>query len=53
MKLIEFWIAHRTELAAMIERHLMLVAVSTLVAIAIGLPAGIAAVLALVVIAVD
>ena len=43
MSLIAFWIAHRSELAAMVERHLFLVAVSTLVAIAIGLPAGIIA----------
>ena len=44
MNLITFWIAHRSELAAMIERHLFLVAVSTLAAIAIGLPAGVVAV---------
>ena len=44
MSLIAFWIAHRSELAAMMERHLFLVAVSTLAAIAIGLPAGIVAV---------
>jgi osmoprotectant transport system permease protein len=43
MRLIAFWIAHRQELAAMVERHLFLVAVSTLVAAAIGLPAGIIA----------
>src|SRR5438477_11030180 len=44
MRLIAFWIAHRSELGAMIERHLFLVAVSTLAAIAIGLPAGIVSV---------
>ena len=44
MTLIAFWIAHRSELAGMIERHLFLVAVSTLAAIAIGLPAGVVAV---------
>src|SRR5438034_10527026 len=43
MRLITFWIAHRAELAAMIERHLFLVLWSTLVAAAIGLPAGIIA----------
>src|SRR5438034_4626505 len=43
MRLITFWIAHRAELAAMIERHLFLVLWSTLVATAIGLPAGIIA----------
>ena len=43
MRLLSFWIAHRVELAAMVERHLFLVAVSTLVATAIGLPAGVIA----------
>jgi osmoprotectant transport system permease protein len=43
MRLLSFWIAHRLELAAMVERHLFLVAVSTLVATAIGLPAGVIA----------
>jgi osmoprotectant transport system permease protein len=44
MSLLAFWMSHRGELAAMIERHLFLVSVSTLIAIAIGLPAGIVAV---------
>jgi len=43
MRLLTFWLAHRSELAAMTGRHLFLVAVSTLVAVAIGLPAGIVA----------
>ena len=43
MRLIAFWMSHRLELAAMVERHLFLVAVSTLAATAIGLPAGIVA----------
>ena len=43
MRLLSFWISHRVELAGMVERHLFLVAVSTLVAAAIGLPAGIVA----------
>ena len=43
MRLLSFWASHSSELAAMVERHLFLVAVSTLVAIAIGLPAGIVA----------
>ena len=43
MRLLTFWMTHRGELGAMIERHLFLVLWSTLVAIAIGLPAGIAA----------
>jgi osmoprotectant transport system permease protein len=43
MSLLIFWMAHRAELAAMVERHLFLVLWSTLVATAIGLPAGIIA----------
>ena len=43
MRLLTFWIAHRAELAAMVERHLFLVFWSTLAAIAIGLPAGVIA----------
>jgi osmoprotectant transport system permease protein len=41
--LLNFWVTHRTELGAMVERHLFLVLWSTLIAIAIGLPAGIVA----------
>jgi len=43
MRLLNFWLTHRAELGAMIERHLFLVLWSTLVATAIGLPAGIIA----------
>jgi osmoprotectant transport system permease protein len=43
MRLLTFWIAHRAELAAMVERHLFLVFWSTLAATAIGLPAGVIA----------
>ena len=43
MGLLNFWMTHRTELGAMIERHLFLVLWSTLIATAIGLPAGIVA----------
>jgi len=43
MRLLSFWMSHRSELAAMVERHLFLVLWSTLVATAIGLPAGIIA----------
>ena len=43
MRLLTFWLAHRAELASMVERHLFLVLWSTLVATAIGLPAGIIA----------
>jgi osmoprotectant transport system permease protein len=43
MRLLSFWISHREELAAMVERHLFLVLWSTIIATAIGLPAGIIA----------
>ena len=43
MRLLTFWSAHANELLSLVERHLLLVGVSTLVAIAIGVPAGIAA----------
>src|SRR5512138_1422362 len=41
MRLLSFWMSHREELAAMVERHLFLVLWSTAIATAIGLPAGI------------
>ena len=44
MNVLEFWGAHAGELAMLARQHLLLVAVSTLAAIAIGLPAGILAV---------
>jgi osmoprotectant transport system permease protein len=43
VSLLAFWLTHRTELAAMLERHLLLVAVSTIIAAAIGVPVGILA----------
>ena len=43
MRLLSFWLSHREELAAMVERHLFLVLWSTTIAAAIGLPAGIIA----------
>ena len=43
MRLLSFWVSHREELAAMVERHLFLVLWSTIIATAIGLPAGIIA----------
>ena len=43
MRLLAFWMSHREELAAMVERHLFLVLWSTAIATAIGLPAGIIA----------
>jgi osmoprotectant transport system permease protein len=43
MRLFTFWSTHAAELLALFERHVLLVGLSTLVAIAIGVPAGIAA----------
>jgi osmoprotectant transport system permease protein len=43
MRLLSFWLSHREELTAMVERHLFLVLWSTAIATAIGLPAGIVA----------
>jgi osmoprotectant transport system permease protein len=43
MRLLSFWIEHRTEVAAMLQQHVLLVALSTGVAILLGIPAGIAA----------
>lgn len=43
MQLLSFWMSHGAELAAMIERHLLLVLWSTTVAAALGLPAGVVA----------
>src|ERR1700675_1340076 len=40
-RLLTFWIAHRGELAVLLSQHVLLVAISTFVAIAIGLPLGI------------
>ena len=38
---VRFWLSHRSELAALAGQHVVLVAVSTLVAMAIGVPLGI------------
>ena len=43
MTLIEFWRSHAAELWTLIGQHLMLVLVSTVVAVAVGVPIGIAA----------
>lgn len=43
MPLISFWLSHWSELVAMLGQHILIVAVSTMVAVAIGVPAGIAA----------
>src|SRR6476469_1895862 len=39
--LIAFWIAHRAELASLFGQHVLLVAGSTLIAVALGVPLGI------------
>ena len=41
MPVFHFWLSHRAELAALIGQHLLLVAISTPVAVAIGVPLGI------------
>jgi osmoprotectant transport system permease protein len=40
-RLFLFWSSHRAELAALLAQHVTLVAVSTLVAVAIGVPLGV------------
>src|SRR5712692_2236665 len=39
--LFRFWISHRAELAALVAQHILIVAISTIVAIAIGVPLGV------------
>src|SRR5215218_20880 len=41
MGVIRFWLTHRSELAAAIAQHVMLVGLSTLVAVGLGVPLGI------------
>src|SRR6187549_3010481 len=41
MGVIRFWLTHRPDLAAAIAQHVMLVGISTLLAVAIGVPLGI------------
>ncbi len=43
MSVWRFWLTHRSELAVLIEQHVFLVFVSTLAAIVVGIPAGVAA----------
>ncbi len=43
MSVWRFWLTHRAELAVLVEQHIFLVFVSTLAAIVIGVPAGVAA----------
>jgi len=40
MTLIDFWLSRRGELAVLVEQHLLLVVVSTSLAVALGVPAG-------------
>jgi osmoprotectant transport system permease protein len=40
-RLFEFWFAHRIELATLLGQHVALVAASTLVAVALGVPLGV------------
>src|SRR5436309_5520232 len=41
MTLLHFWLSHRTELATLLGQHVLIVAVSTCLAIAAGVPLGI------------
>ena len=43
MRLLAFWSEHRAELFALVQQHVLLVVLSTLIAIALGVPAGIIA----------
>ena len=43
MAVWRFWLTHRSELRVLIEQHVLLVFVSTMAAIAVGIPAGVAA----------
>jgi osmoprotectant transport system permease protein len=43
IRLLTFWSSHRAELAGLLAQHVLIVAVSTFIAIAIGVPLGIAA----------
>lgn len=43
MSVLRFWVAHRGEVALLVQQHVLLVVVSTLAAILIGIPAGVAA----------
>jgi len=43
VKLVEFWVSHRTEMVGSLAQHLVLVLVATAAAVTIGLPLGIVA----------
>src|ERR1700682_6128385 len=40
-RLFTFWLAHRHELLVLVSQHVLLVAISTVAAIAVGLPLGV------------
>jgi osmoprotectant transport system permease protein len=39
--LLQFWLSHRAELAGLMAQHVLIVAISTMVAVAIGVPLGV------------
>ena len=41
MRVLQFWASHRAELFALLGQHVLLVAISTLAAVAVGVPLGI------------
>ena len=43
MRVLQFWASHRAEFGGLLLQHLFLVAISTLVAVAVGVPLGILA----------
>src|SRR5262245_37910471 len=43
MAVVRFWLSHRQELLALLSQHVLIVAISTTIAVAIGVPLGIAA----------
>jgi osmoprotectant transport system substrate-binding protein/osmoprotectant transport system permease protein len=43
MSVLHFWVSHRTEVAGLLAQHVILVLVSTAIAVAIGIPAGVLA----------
>src|SRR5687767_1064668 len=43
MQLVRFWMTHRAELLVLLQQHVVLVLISTSVAVALGVPAGVVA----------
>jgi osmoprotectant transport system substrate-binding protein/osmoprotectant transport system permease protein len=41
MTLLRFWLSHRAELASLVAQHILIVAISTVVAVAIAVPLGV------------